>query len=156
MKLLNLDIKFDWLYGLNNLSKMLTEIQLDNLKDLCENPKYGKILQDAIKIWRQKNVKPCMQQFGLDFLSGELFKLVKIKSENSDYHCCIIGGAMVDKKHPHTQGGFFELVGSNYNITEDEVLDITFGFDDKEFSELGRSTPAYEFGKAVSKIIFSE
>lgn len=135
---------------------MLTKTQLKNLEPLCENPKYGKILQDAIKIWNQKNVKPCMQQFGLDFLSGELFKLVKIKSENFEYQCCIIGGAMVDKKHPHIQGGFFELVGSNYNITEDEVLDITFGFDDKNFSKLDCSTPAHEFGKAVSKIVFSE
>ncbi len=137
---------------------MLTSQQLNKLIPLTLHVKYGKIISDAIEIWKKENICPSRFNFGLDFLE-ETFKLYKHKNKenpNIDHYCCLIGAALVGKENKTSKGiSFNSLVQEIYNVEEEEILDLMRGFDRKELLS-GDESEAFKFGFSIQEALWLE
>lgn len=139
---------------------MLTENQLEQLKPLCNHPRYGKLLSDAIEIWKEKNVSPALHTYGITVdIIYSCFKYM-----NSDApSCCLIGATMCNR-NIHQEIDYSvsdELViqtkcSQVYNLSLQEIEDLVAGFDNEPFS-FNRNcfdSEAYNFAVDVRKIVY--
>lgn len=124
---------------------MLTQEQIDKLQPLCQNERYGKILQDAIETW--KNSQPCQKTFGVYVPNDN--NSVFIMGDNK--RCCLIGAAGYTKT-PFLHS-LLKTIVKEYALTDqEEVWAISDGFDGKN-SENFKYVDAYMFGKQIADII---
>lgn len=136
---------------------MLTEIQLKNLEPLTKHPKYGKLLCDAIEVWKTENVYPITRRFGI---AKNVFTntYCQESNEGSNQYCCLIGAAITGKevalKFPLVIAGIREVVLKNFQISYEEMINLFQGFDC--VNNFGLTNESYEFGKAVHLIVFKE
>lgn len=139
---------------------MLTEIQKARLDFLVEIPKYGKILNDTIKIWNLNNITPTRGSYGLGI---SIFSKTYCIDEYNK--CCLLGGALVGKSPCNDIAlgniGFIESFRTYFDISRKEFHDLHFGFDEREnLNNLAlisnEKTPAYNFGKSVNEILFEK
>ena len=121
---------------------MLTTQQLLDLDPLCQHPKFGKLLKDAIEIWKVSDISPMPRHFGIDTKSNTYIL---------DYlrQCCIIGACVVNKP---SNISIFETIRNNYNIEGKEYDCIISGFEN--YTHSTENKQAYEFGKNVRKALF--
>lgn len=137
---------------------MLTEQQLKNLEPLCSTPKYGKILENAIEIWKQENVTPLTNWFGIDNINGLVWELSKIRS-GSSYCCCLLGASLVGKS---VNVDFYDTLTEKFNISETEIIGLFSGFDtnsNNEFKDVLKyisddRKEAFIFGYSVHRAVF--
>lgn len=119
---------------------MLTQEQLKRLYPLCDHPRFGKILDDAIQIWKKEKVQPKREIFGIEF-KNKFFELdEEIKLINDVYYCCLLGAAMIGKENKlldnknivNRNVEFYKKCAEYYNLTELEIVHIINGFDNPE------------------------
>lgn len=107
---------------------MLTEQQLKNLAPLCENPKFGKLLSDAIEIWKREDVLPLNNSFGLKIdYKSQIFELSEYDRKYK-YKCCLVGAAVVGKEKKESVSCFIDIIykaiKENYDIDSEEIRNI--------------------------------
>lgn len=68
---------------------MLTEQQLQNLAPLCEVPRFGKILETAINVWKQ-DTNPDSEYFGVTIICNNA--VMEFYQLDSSKKCCLMGG----------------------------------------------------------------
>lgn len=125
---------------------MLTQEQKVLLEPLTHHPKYGKLLQEAIKGWEEVN--PMKEVFGVYWYRGE-FKL-DIDYDDGSTGCCLLGSAMLHKKSDDDYVS--NSVRDSFTLNEEETSGLMSGFDGDSVSY---PDEAYEFGLKVNKILFS-
>lgn len=135
---------------------MLTQEQLHRLYPLCDHPRFGKILDDAIQIWIKEKVQPKREIFGIEFKS-KFFELdEEIELINDTYHCCLLGAAMVGKENKlldkenvvNRYMEFFKKCAEYYEVTDLEIVRIVNGFDDETITI--NDNDATNFGNAIN------
>lgn len=130
---------------------MLTKEQLIQLKPLTANPRYGKLLSDAIEIWKREDVCPVSNGWGV-LRRDETFVFMDVCNENK---CCLIGAALIDKKYmdgnPVSNS---QVAGAsvNFNVSQHEIIEIIRGFDGNGVFYLNYNL-ANMFGVVVKEIV---
>lgn len=123
---------------------MLTEDQLIQLKFLTKHKKYGKLLTDAIEIWKQEKVKPTKKCFGV-FYNSDKSELTLDGSNK----CCLLGAALVGKNISRFDSKI-DTILKYFDISRDEFYNIMFGFDHVNSSE---ETEDFAFANLVREIV---
>jgi hypothetical protein len=126
---------------------MLTQEQKDQLEPLTHHPKYGKLLQEAIKGWEKVN--PKTEKFGIYLDNGE-FKLI-VEDTPGMTGCCLVGSVMMNKKSDN-EYITDSVINLFRQISENETSGLMSGFD---CDEVLFKDEAYEFGKEINKILFT-
>lgn len=122
---------------------MLTQEQKDLLEPLTRHEKYGKLLQEAIKGW--KEVNPLREVFGVYWDHGEF----KLDTDDPDIGCCLLGSTMLNKK---SDDNFVSnSVRTSFDLNEEETSGLMSGFDG---DSVLYSDEAYEFGLKINNILF--
>lgn len=117
---------------------MLTNEQLEQLEPLCNHVRYGKILQDAIKIWMTR--EPVCGSFGV---SGyPLFESTK--------GCCLLGASLVGKEN--FSSSWEEITNKYFSLSKKEHHSIQYGFDGLS-EDYATDIDAFSFGKRVKDIV---
>lgn len=138
---------------------MLTKEQLEQLKPLCDHPIYGKLLSDAIEIWKEENVSPAVGTYGITV--DIIYSYFKYLNPDAPF-CCLIGATMCNRNiHQEIDHSVSdELVIQNkcsqiYNLSLQEIEDLVAGFDDEPFSfnRNCSNSEAYNFAIEVRKIV---
>lgn len=120
----------------------LTQEQIQKLQPLTQHPKFGKLLQDAIEIWKKENIIPVIKDFGVIPYETDLIYIIRDKG------CCLLGAALVNKP---CHKAFFNTIKEYYNLSISEYDGLWVGFDiEPLFSE---DFEAWKFGKQVHEII---
>ena len=126
---------------------MLTQDQLIQLQPFTQHPRYGKLLSDAIEIWKQENVKPVWGGFGIR--TDETFQK-PFMFENKVPQCCLVGAALIGKTPTFSRK---DTICHLYDISSDEYDDLWLGFDN-DGGYINHD--AWEFANKVRDIINPE
>lgn len=125
---------------------MLTQEQLEKLEPLTQHPKYGKLLSDAIEVWKKENATPTKGTWGI-IDDWE----VQFNSDGTGRYCLIGAGLLdklvVDHSKIATVSNYFKLDNLDFDL-------IVWGFDNVRVYDEFQNHDAYQFGLAVSKILF--
>lgn len=107
---------------------MLTESQINQLQPLTLDPEYGELLKDAIETWKQSDVIPCCNGFGIYFDD----ELGKFQFDNDDKQCCLISAAILKKSFEVCCNQFITrscFIKKFYNISITDFGDLWQSFD---------------------------
>jgi hypothetical protein len=111
---------------------MLTQDQLDQLKPLTEHPKFGKLLSDAIEVWKRDDVTPVYNYGGIwPIYSDKDTKIWKLQDDNK---CCLIGASLTNKKYCSNLS-YTEDVVIHFNVYRNEICSLISSFDDNSHSD---------------------
>jgi hypothetical protein len=137
---------------------MLTQDQLTQLEPLTKHQKFGKLLSDAIEIWKREDVTPVCGKLGI----SKKYSLFSCKYEfnNVNKCCCLIGAAMLGKNmrgegRARRSCTAYNSAEKEFNITFNEVQGLWKSFDgwNKDVYDGYEDIEAIEFANAVRKII---
>lgn len=136
---------------------MLTELQILKLQNFTTLPKFGRIVSDALLIWKKESVIPHPHVFGIKYsIENHKFKFNKWASIKGNQICCLLGAALINKKEKSTLQNLPDAVALNFKITVEDATDIYIGFDKsirKNISIINRSD-AWVFGYNVGRAVF--
>lgn len=121
---------------------MLTEEQIKELEPLTRHLKYGKLLIDAIEVWKIYN--PVTGDFGC--MPDESGKFIKFEFSQG---CCLLGAACINKiddlkSRPN-------LILNEFNIQLTEFWNLSDGFDGT--NKFNDDNEAWVFGSNIRKIV---
>ncbi len=118
---------------------MLTQEQINDLETMTEHSRYGKILAEAIKVWKEEKIIPHDGIFGV-IAENQKYRL-------KDNRCCLIGAALVGK-FVETDD-ILMTVCSTFNISTEEFFELYRGFD----GICGNNSKAWNFANSVKNIV---
>ena len=126
---------------------MLTQDQKDKLEPLTLHPKFGKLLQEAMKTW--ETATPKQKTWGATRFDDKYNLLDKWELRKDSNECCLIGASMIEKSS--TECDIVESVNDCFKL-DDTAWDLICGFDSSDNLEF--SNEAGKFGKQVADILF--
>lgn len=142
---------------------MLTQEQLQRLEPLTKDLIFGKLLHDAIKTWKNKNINPFFGRLGIK-LNLKTFEL-EASFANETNSCCLVGAAILKKENPTPYNlyvdeflleNFYKIIANIYDLEADDVENLVCGFDCKDINKEEilkkpgkHGLKAYEFGMQV-------
>jgi hypothetical protein len=136
---------------------MLTQNHLEKLENYINHPRYGILLQKAIKSW--KEVKPSRLTFGILSrivgLHDNERKLIFIP--NSYQECCLIGASLIGEDGSDEK--IVDTVCLVFNLQPEEVGALISGFDSCIYEEYDMgdwSKEAWEFGRDIGRIVIEK
>lgn len=105
---------------------MLTETQLKNLEPLTKHSKYGKLLSDAIEIWKTE-IDPELSSLDPDEETG-IYEICKCEDGDQDVNKSSLIIAALLKK-PVIKGWLFKPYRDYFNISKSEIQTMSWSFE---------------------------
>lgn len=143
---------------------MLTKRQIEELQPLTKHSKFGKLLADAIEVW--KVADPIQNEFGVIRNTKKDEDGFEIYEDCLDFTyerkcCCLIGAASLYKEGPDSyldDGDYAKLICKNtFSLSYIELDGLIRGFDGNLTADsFFYSQEAFTFASEVRKIIFGE
>lgn len=118
------------------------------------DPKYGRLITNAISGWQRHNIAPAAEIWGVRNVKPvDLPHEVWAPSgKYDDNQCaCLVSAALFDKGP--VELGIVNSAMQIYNLTGPEIWGLIEGFDK---SPRGVGKPGYEIGRSIAFILFSE
>lgn len=123
---------------------MLTDQQIEKLKPLCNHPRFGKLLSDAIKVWKEPDVQISCKGFGVYLNLSEVYSF-----DNDNKQCCLIGAAILGKSSHVSMKVFCNM---EYSMSEQDYDDLWLGFDSRTDLKIN-DYEVWKFGYNVRQIV---
>src|SRR5690606_30806684 len=113
---------------------MLTQDQIDKLQLLTQHSKFGKLLQDAIEVWKRKDVAPVHGSFGIYDINNKFV----FDPDDECNNCCLVGAALYNKNVIVSDKEIFTPSASKaFNLSNNEIRSLFAGFDKSSFPTHG-------------------